>query len=710
MFAVARYTDPMQSHDPVRVLKGATPALVHKLNRLGIATIRDLLFHFPSRYEDFSNVKNIEDLALGEVATIQARIREIKASRAWKRKMFISEAVLEDDTGFIRAVWFNQPYLAKTFRAGDRLSVSGKLSRSPKGAYFANPAYERLSAREEATHTSGLVPVYPVTTGLTPRWLRYLVKQALPLAPSLAETLPAELRAAHQLPPLAHSLAAIHFPSSLAEAERARTRFVFEEILLIQLRVLRERKSYQNKRAPEIPTDLTLIRQFVSSLSFPLTNAQRRASWEIVRDTAKPVPMNRLLEGDVGSGKTVVAVLVALNAVRAGFQVAYLAPTEILATQHFRTFASLLDGFQISLGLLTASQKMLHSPLGETSKIDAVSMAGRGEVDILIGTHALIQDKVRFARLGLVIVDEQHRFGVDQRAHLERRGSRVVPHFLSMTATPIPRTLALTVYGDLDVSVLDQLPSGRKAVITKLVPEEKRAAAYQFIREEIRRGRQVFVICPRIELAEHQDVRHTAQELFREEAKSVKAEHEVLSKKIFPDFRVAMLHGKMKPKEKEAVMRSFKEHRADILVSTSVVEVGVDVPNATVMLIDGAEKFGLAQIHQFRGRVGRGAHQSYCFLMTTTPSSESSRLKAVVSAKNGFELAEKDLAIRGPGDFLGTRQSGIPPFAFKGLGNMRLVQSAREAAEHLLARDPELKAHRALSERLQAFERTVHLE
>ncbi|MBI2096809.1 MAG: ATP-dependent DNA helicase RecG [Candidatus Sungbacteria bacterium] len=499
---------------------------------------------------------------------------------------------------------------------------------------------------------------------------------------------------------------------------------------MIQLRVIRERRAILEKKSPEIPVNLPRIKKFVASLPFPLTNAQRRAAWEIVNNTAKPHPMNRLLEGDVGSGKTVVAALASLNAVKAGFQVAYLAPTEILAIQHFSTFKNLLAGFDVSVGLLTAAHKRLFLFGGVSEKVNIAALAGAGEADIIIGTHAVIQDKVQFKNLGLVIVDEQHRFGVNQRAKLLRnkeegiRNNDNIPHFLSMTATPIPRTLALTVYGDLDISVLEEVPKGRKPVMTRIVPAEKRRACYEFIRKEVKAGRQIFVICPRIEIAGHEDKIHTQAEIFKEEVKAVKAEYEKLSKEIFPDLKVAMLHGKMpassktrrslasggKP-TKESVMRDFRDHKFDILVATSVVEVGVDVPNATVMLIDGAEKFGLAQIHQFRGRVGRSEHQSYCFLMTITPEAEASaRLKAVVSAKNGFELAEKDLQIRGPGDFFGTRQSGIPPFAYKSFTDMRLVQSAREAATEILNRDSDLRFNPALRKRLAEFEAAVHFE
>lgn len=695
---------------PISDLKGVTPAVIKRLHKLKIQTVWDLLFHFPFRYDDFSNIKELADVAVGEMATVRVVLKKITATRAWKKRMFIAEATLEDESGTARAVWFNQPYLAKTFRVGEELSISGKLTESRRGPYFANPAYERLSTREVEIHTAGLVPVYPETSGITSRWIRFLAHQALPLLKSIKDPFPETLLKKYKLPPLAKSLSKIHFPEVLADAEEARRRFAFEDIFLIQLRVLRDRQKLETLAAPEIPLNIELIKTFVASLPFALTNAQRKAAWEIVNDLARTRPMNRLLEGDVGSGKTVVAALAALNAVSRGFQVAYLAPTEILALQHFSTFKNLLSGSDVALGLLSRSQKKLHSPFGVTDKANLVKLAADGDVSILIGTHAIVQEKMRFKNLGLIIVDEQHRFGVSQRAHLQRQAKRLVPHFLSMTATPIPRTLALTVYGDLDVTILDQYPKGRKPTITKIVPEEERKKAYQFIREEVRRGRQIFVICPRIEIAGHDEMPHTRQELYREEIKAVKSEYEKLKKEIFPDLKIAMLHGKMKPQEKEIAMREFKDKKFDILVSTSVIEVGVDVPNATIMLIDGAEKFGLAQIHQFRGRVGRGEHQSYCFLMTSSGAGESARLRAVVTARNGFELAEKDLEIRGPGDFFGTKQSGIQPFAYKAFTDMRLIQTAREAAQEILEKDPALEKNPELKKRLEAFEAAVHFE
>jgi len=552
--------------------------------------------------------------------------------------------------------------------------------------------------------------------------LRFLIKTYLPLCRSLVDPLPHETRARLNLPEIKDALMHIHFPESQKQAADAEHRFIFEELLLVQLRALRERSRMKQRVAPAIPFDIELIKSFVVSLPFKLTDAQRRAIWEIGRDLARPQPMNRLLEGDVGSGKTVVAAAASLLAVRAGFRVAVMAPTEILARQHYATFDKILAPFHVSIGLRTGSE-------GKNP----------GSTDILIGTHALLhpirskspeatadapqahlasngvqKTVVTMENTGLAIIDEQHRFGVSQRAAFLRQ--EIAPHFLSMTATPIPRTLALTIYGDLDLSLLDEMPKGRKPVITKIISPEKRAEAYRFIRDKVRSGQQVFVICPRIEIAEKKpndkirSSRAYQQKLLAGEVKTVTDEYKKLSEFIFPDLRITMLHGRMKPKEKAAAMKLFSERGADILVSTSVIEVGVDVPNATIMMIEGPERFGLAQLHQFRGRVGRGAEQSYCFLFPTEDRMASRRLRAVVDAKNGFELAEKDMAIRGPGDLLGDRQWGEPGLILKGITDARLVHAVRDEAIALAQQSPDLAQYPALAKRLAALEKTLHLE
>src|SRR3989338_4008167 len=511
---------------PIESVPKIRKKIIPALKKLGIRTLRDLLFHLPARYEDFSNKKDIKDVAIGEVVTIQCVISKIQTIRIPRRRMVLVQATAKDASGSIRATWFNQPFLARTLKEGEKVNLSGKIAQGPGGKYLQNPSYEK-TGKSESIHTGGLIAIYPETRGITSRWLRFLIKNFIELRKGLTDPLPEDIRKRYQLPEVRQAIFSIHFPKNLEEAKHSRRRFNFEELLLIQLRALQNRVQLKEHSAPAIQTDIELIKKFVFSLPFSLTDAQRRSLWEILRDLAKPRPMNRLLEGDVGSGKTVVAAASSLAVVKQGFQVAFMAPTEILALQHFETLKKLLRLFGAKIGLLTGSQKIS----GEHS-------------EILVGTHALIQNQVKFEKLGLVIVDEQHRFGVEQRAALVRqaiphqsklgtgqaRDKRQVslPHFLSMSATPIPRTLALTVYGDLDLSILDEMPKSRKEIITKIVEPEKRKDTYQFIREEIKRGRQTFVICPRIEIPEPDSSKKFQQKLLTAEVKSVKEEYKKL--------------------------------------------------------------------------------------------------------------------------------------------------------------------------------------
>ncbi len=692
--------------------------IIPALRRLGIKTVRDLLFHFPSRYEDFSNCKKVRDLALDETATVQGVIERVTNHQTARKHMALTEAVIRDETGAIKAVWFNQPFLSRILRSGLSIALSGKVAMGPKGLYLQNPAYEKVPSspptprlRRAGTfqvpssrpiHTSGLVAVYPETRGLTSRWLRFLIKSCIGFRQELKDSLPPETRSRHDLPYLGDALMNIHFPGTPAAAAAAKQRFAFEKILILQLRALRERTRLKRADAPAVPLNVALLKKFVGSLPFLLTNAQRRSLWEIARDMSRARPMNRLLEGDVGSGKTVVAAGASLLATNAGLRVAFMAPTEILSRQHHETFRRLLTPFTVETGLLTGSTKR------------------PGNVPVLIGTHALIQKGVQFENLGLVIVDEQHRFGVEQRAKLiagnrkTETEKETVPHFLSMTATPIPRTLALTVYGDLDLSILDERPTSRKEIITKIVEPHERDETYKFIRKEVKEGRQVFLVCPRIEgslpLGSEPSISFNPQALLRAETKTVKEEYKKLSEHIFPDLRVEMLHGKMKSKEKEAVMEKFRNRMADVLVSTSVIEVGIDIPNATIMMIEGAERFGLSQLYQFRGRVGRGAEQSYCFLLPTAEGIATRRLRAVAEAKNGFELAEKDLKIRGPGEVWGTRQWGVSDDVLQALADSRLVHATGEEVRLLAAASPDLSHYPELRAELLRLEQEVHLE
>jgi len=645
---------------PIEKLPRVGPRYLARLKHLGITTVRRLLWHFPARYQDFSNLVEIASItSAGETVSIQGVVSNIETKRAWKRNMAITTASVEDATGVIEAVWFNQPYLQDSLAEGTRVSLAGKVSEGKRGLYLSNPSYEKTT--DDLRHTSGLVPIYPETEGITSKYLRFLIK---PLLENFTK-----------IPYLSQ----IHFPDTMEKAEQARKHFAFEELLLFQLRSLIDRGQMQKADAPAIAFDKDAIAKFVRALPFKLTDDQRKAAYEILKDIEGPHPMNRLLNGDVGSGKTVVALIAAYQTALAGYQTVFMAPTELLAFQHYQTITSLVSP-TIRIGLLTGSKKENQG------------------ANILVGTHALIQDSVKFEKLGLVVIDEQHRFGIKQRMKL-LKGSTLVPHLLSMSATPIPRTLTLTLYGDLDVSLIKEKPKGRVEIITKVIPHNEREIAYAFIDSQMKSGRQVFVICPRIEASE------------ANEMKAVKEEFEKLSGKIFSHRRIAMLHGKLKAKDKEQVMADFKNRKFDLVVSTSVIEVGVDVPNATIMMIESAERFGLAQLHQFRGRVGRAEHQSYCYLFTTSPDITSTRrLKAMEATNDGFKLAEMDLKIRGPGEFAGTHQSGLPDLAMASLADLSLIQEARTEAKKVISEDPTLKNHPLLRERLNELQRIVHFE
>lgn len=723
---------------------GIAPRYLAALKRLNIKTVRDLLYHFPSRYEDYSRVRRIAELELREETTVRGEVYEVRGRRTWGRTRYVTEAVIVDGEDSIRAVWWNQPYLAHTLRPGTGINIAGKVSANEKGElYFSNPAFELITNYDlsATTHTARIVPIYPETRGLTSKGIRYVLRPILESADA-EEFIPEETLKQEKLPALGAALRRVHLPEELAEAEAAKMRFAFEDLFLLELANVRERARLAKERAPTITLTSKHREEFVTALPFALTASQKQSLGEIFADLAKPTPMNRLLQGDVGSGKTVIAALAARAAAESGFQTVFMAPTEILAHQHYETFKKFFPDFERGVALITANE--MHLFLGDglergAKKTELQSAVRGGKVSVAIGTHALIAEsngqgvrskgRLEFKNLGLVIIDEQHRFGVAQRAVLvQNRDSTihnsklVIPHFLSMSATPIPRTLALTLFGNLDVSQISELPKDRKEIVTKVVAPADRFKAYAFIKEFVKRGRQAFVICPRIEVAnEHEltanntnnirGIRERIREYSLLEAKNVIEEYQKLSKEIFPDLRVGMLHGKLGAREKAESMKKFAEGAIDILVATSVVEVGVDVPNATIMMVEGAERFGLAQLYQFRGRVGRGVHQSFCFLFSESPSETArKRLAAVARAKNGFELAEEDLKLRGPGEFLGTVQTGMPDIAMKALMHPTLIPPARRAAGEILARDPALTAHPALKERLAKFAKAVHLE
>jgi ATP-dependent DNA helicase RecG len=735
---------------------GAKNVFLKRLEKLGIKTVGELLRHFPARYDDFSRIVSIAELSPGEEATVQGVVRDVDTKYTHRRGMTIVEAVIEDDTGSIRAVWFNQPYIAGAMRIGRAVSLAGKVSLSDSGElYLSHPAHEAIPSTDLVGQylgtqlTGALIPIYPETRGLTSRGIRYLIGNILKRKIALDEWIPEEILAAQDLPPIADAFSNIHFPETIEDALAAKRRFLFEDLFLLNLVNLKQKLALASESAPEIPTDLDHLRAVLGELPFALTPSQKRSLWEVIQDIAGVRPMNRLLQGDVGSGKTIVAALAALMAAGHGFQTAFMAPTEILARQHFETFqkffGTLPSAEQPAIGLITAGSATVayeHGVSGKIKKEDLWRDVAHDKIAIVFGTHTLIQKSAKFHRLGFIIVDEQHRFGVKQRAALlqnrdpEKPNSEhakdrsYIPHFLSMSATPIPRTLMMTVFGDLDVSLITELPAGRQPVETKIVLPLERTGTYAFIKKQVKAGRQAFVICPRIEAEEKEeesgtrnpepggssrfairDSRFVQKSQQVVELKSVKEEYEKLSKKIFPDLRVAMLHGQMKAKEKEEIMKKFAAGEIDILVSTSVIEVGVDIPNATIMMIEGADRFGLAQLYQFRGRVGRGAHQSYCFLLTDSAGDATkARLQAIMTAKNGFELAERDLALRGPGQFFGDEQSGLPDVAMEALRDEGLVKAARDAAVAVMQTDASLKYHPPLREKLDGFRRQLHQE
>jgi len=684
---------------PVTAAPGVTSALARRLEYLGVRTIEDLLYLFPRRYDDFSHLKTINQLRYGEEVTVIGVVWEAKNQQT-RKGMNLTRAVISDGTGTVDATWFNQPYLVRQLSPGRRIVLSGRVDQYLGHLTFQSPQWEPWTG--ELTHTGRLVPVYPLTEGVTARRLRTLIKSVIEhWAPHLVDCLPTSLRQSCNLVDVITAIRQIHFPDDGDSLARARHRLCFEEFLLIQLGVLNPRFSWRQQPGRPMALDQTTLSAFINALPFTLTPAQQRVLREIANDLQQSHPMSRLLQGDVGSGKTVVALAAMLAAVANDMQAVIMAPTEVLAEQHHRTLTTILrevedkvreqDGTvarlvsQTRIGLLTGS-------LSQVEKEERRCQIAAGEVDIVVGTHALIQEGVTFKDLGLAIIDEQHRFGVAQRAALRQKGYN--PHVLVMSATPIPRTLALTIYGDLDLSIIDELPPHRQKIITKWLAPLERERAYAFLRAQVEKGRQAFIICPLIEESE------------KVEARAAVSEYRRLQDKVFPDLRLGLLHGRMKSADKEEVMARFRRGEYDVLVTTPVVEVGIDVPNATVMLVEGADRFGLAQLHQFRGRVGRGEYQSYCLLLAESPSFEGEqRLKIIETTDDGFLLAEEDLKMRGPGEFFGTRQSGLPDLKVAKLGDIRVLEQARQAALNLFHEDSTLSRpeHQLLAQRVREF-------
>ncbi len=733
----------MHFNDLLSEIFRLTQAQDAALRRLGIRTVRDLLYHFPSRFEEAGAEAPVAGLTAGQEVSLVGTLEKLETKKSWKRKIPVSEGYLKDASGRLKLRWFNQPYIAKMYQSGTLVKATGKVSGSGDKLYLANPELQKISATEaglfatEQQHPkkkSGrpadgeprtfsedagakFFAVYPESRGVSSLWVRHAVAKILASIEKIDDSLPQELLKRYNLPTLKTALVWAHQPQNLKDADAARKRFAFEEVFLIQLERAKEKLAQTREQSFVVDAPERDVDAFVASFPFAATAAQKRAIAAILGDMKSGHPMSRLLEGDVGSGKTAVAATAAWAAVRtrpAGqqfgtLQVAYMAPTEILAKQHFESFIQFFDSFPINIGLITGSgcykfpSKISRDKATPISRTQLLKWVANGEIPVLIGTHALIQKSVQFKHLSLVVIDEQHRFGVSQRKKLARKETRI-PHLLSMTATPIPRTLALTLWGDLDLTLLDEMPPGRKQIITEIIKPDGRAKAYAQMGEQLAQGRQAYVICPRI------DEPDPAKE-FALQAKSVKEEAKRLKKDIFPEYEIGILHSKMKPKEKDEIMGKFLNKEIDILVATSVVEVGVNVPNATMIFIEGAERFGLSQLHQLRGRVVRSTHQAYCYVCPESKGEQTTaRLKALVNAKNGFELAEADLLQRGAGTLGGGQQWGISDVGMEALKNLKLVEAARAEAQALVAQDEQLTAHPALGAALAARAAELHFE
>ena len=695
---------------PVDALQGISDTYCRRLARLDIITIEDLLYTYPRRYDDFSSLKSIDQLEYGEEVTIVGTVWESK-NRRTRSGQNITSTIFSDATGTIEASWFNQAYLTRELKPGRKIVLSGRVEQYLGRLKFQAPEWEELD--QKLLHTARLVPVYPLTKGISARWIRRIMNRVIEgWADKAEDFVPEETRERQNLLPLSEALKQIHFPDSTDDLDKARRRLCFDEFLLIQLGVLRQRANWHKETGRALEMDKAVLNALLAAIPFQLTSAQDRALTEILREMSGAQAMSRLLQGDVGSGKTIVAMIGMLMTVANGAQAALMAPTEILAEQHHKNVLQFLDAlssnkdttvdtgssFNVSendtappssddeqeqdedstshVHLNIPQVRLLTGSQTKSEKSEIYEEIRSGKAGIVIGTHALIQEGVEFNALAFVTIDEQHRFGVSQRSILRQKG--YAPHVLVMTATPIPRTLALTVYGDLDLSVIDEMPPGRQTIRTRKVLPRERERAYRFVRTQIEKGRQAFVICPLIEASD------------KIETKAATEEYDRLRKDVFPDLRLGLMHGKLKNAQKEGIMDQFRLGALDILVSTSVVEVGIDVPNATVMVIEGADRFGLAQLHQFRGRVGRGEHQSYCLLLADSPSlNAQARLDVVEHTHDGFRLAEEDLKLRGPGEFFGTRQSGLPDLKAAKLSDVDVLETARAEAVKLFERDPD---------------------
>jgi ATP-dependent DNA helicase RecG len=713
------------------------------LNKLKLFSVADLLFHFPVRYSDISTVMNIADLSVGDSATVYGKISKLKTKKAFRSKIPMAEGEIEDLSGKIKITWFNQAYLAKIIKNGENAKLTGKITQGKNGIYLANPEFEKIPnmpidststifSGSQINNKGFSYPIYTETRGITSKWFYHAIEKILKerSLDSVEDYIPADILKKYHLPSLKTALIWIHKPKNKSDAESARKRFAFEEVFCIQLERQHDKFEYRKNKSFRINTkgkeQQKDVQDFLKRFPFDPTNSQKKSIKTILGDMERNFPMSRLLEGDVGSGKTAVAATAAYVAVRqrpldekgeeqnfGNLSVAYMAPTEILATQHFESFIKYFKHLPISVGLITGSgcRKFPSKTNPDTwttiSRPQLLKWVAEGVIPILIGTHALIQKTVKFKNLALVVIDEQHRFGTAQRRNLVRKdtkGNTSAPHLLSMTATPIPRTLALTIYGDLDLSLLDEMPLGRKKIITEIITPNKRTETYEEIRKELKAGRQLYVICPRI----------FAPDPEKELALNVKSaveEAKHLKKEVFREYEIGVLHSKMSKENKESVMEDFTKGEIQILCATSVVEVGVNVPNATIIIIEGAERFGLAQLHQLRGRVIRSSHQAYCYIFAEAKTEKTiNRLKALKTAKNGFELAELDLHLRGAGGLGGAKQWGITDLGMEAIKNIRMVEAARTEAVRLIQEDPELTGYPSLKEKVRQKAGEFHFE
>jgi len=674
---------------PITTIKGIGEKKQQALERMGVQSINDLLYTFPRRHDDYSKLKSIGSLWFGEFVTVIGSVESVSSRAVRSGKMKIVEALISDKSGAIRATWFNQPWMESQLKKAKQVVLSGLVEQYLGRLVMNSPEWEPLSKKQ--LHTNRIVPVYPLTKDITQKWLRGVIHDIVEeYSPHLPDPLPENILTNHSLSRLSDAIREIHFPDSDQSLQKARQRLAFEELFLMQMGVLNQKKQWESRAgaAFESPEDWLLPR--LEALPFQLTTAQKKALDQVRADLSSGTPMNRLLQGDVGSGKTVIAALAALIVIRGGAQAAFLAPTSILAEQHFQSMKTLLAS-----GSEDLTENQIALIIGSTPDKEKEALRkqlSNGEIKLIIGTHALLQDPVKFQNLQLAIVDEQHRFGVEQRGTLRQKGNN--PHLLVMTATPIPRSLALTIYGDLELSVIDEMPPGRIPVETHLMNPSEIERAFGLVRGQVDKGNQAFIIYPLVEESDKIDEKSAVDEFTR------------LQEEVFPTYKLGLLHGQLKPSEKEEVMIRFRDKEIQILVSTSVVEVGLDIPDATVMLVEGAHRFGLAQLHQFRGRVGRSDQKSYCILVPgTIEEIENQRLQAMVETNDGFALAEKDLEIRGPGQFLGTRQSGYTELKLASITDLDLVERARTEASALFSQDPDLsqESHQQLAKAVKEF-------